>query len=208
MEDISHLILGKPKSASPVAPPVAPSAAPSAAPAPAPKGDVYRFKNLRPEQVNAAISEFERRGFDPALIRRVLNSEEEFNNYPLEKRQKFFSLGLGAEQETADPVQDMIMGKAPAKPSTAAAEPPRPSPVVAPVVEKDTRKVGKVKDSAPKTDAATQFGRSAASLADVTLGGIAPGIIEPVTYAGARAFGKSPDLLLLHLNRLLAAPLV
>tara|TARA_R110000868_G_scaffold119068_1_gene315443 strand:- start:4657 stop:7053 length:2397 start_codon:yes stop_codon:yes gene_type:complete len=193
MEDISHLILGKPKSASPVAPPVAPSAAPSAAPAPAPKGDVYRFKNLRPEQVNAAISEFERRGFDPALIRRVLNSEEEFNNYPLEKRQKFFSLGLGAEQETADPVQDMIMGKAPAKPSTAAAEPPRPSPVVAPVVEKDTRKVGKVKDSAPKTDAATQFGRSAASLADVTLGGIAPGIIEPVTYAGARAFGKSPE---------------
>jgi hypothetical protein len=152
MEDISHLILGKPKSASPVAPPVAPSAAPSAAPAPAPKGDVYRFQNLRPEQVNAAISEFERRGFDPALIRRVLNSEEEFNNYPLEKRQKFFSLGLGAEQETADPVQDMIMGKAPAKPSTAAAEPPRPSPVAAPIIEKDTRKVGKVKDSATAKD--------------------------------------------------------
>jgi hypothetical protein len=37
------------------------------------------------------------------------------------------------------------------------------------------------------------FGRELAGLADTTLGSIAPGIIGPVTYAGARAFGASPE---------------
>lgn len=37
------------------------------------------------------------------------------------------------------------------------------------------------------------FGRELAGFADTTLGGIAPGIIGPVTYAGARAFGASPE---------------
>jgi hypothetical protein len=32
-----------------------------------------------------------------------------------------------------------------------------------------------------------------ASFLDVTLGGIAPGIIQPVTYAGSRAFGATPE---------------
>lgn len=36
------------------------------------------------------------------------------------------------------------------------------------------------------------FGRSMAGLADTTLGGLAPGIIAPITYAGSRAFGASP----------------
>ena len=36
------------------------------------------------------------------------------------------------------------------------------------------------------------FGRSVAGLADTTLGGIAPGIIAPIAYAGSRAFGASP----------------
>jgi hypothetical protein len=72
---------------------------------------------------------------------------------------------------------------------------PRLDVVTEPTIEKpvDTRKVGKVKDSAPKPDVATGFGRTTASFLDTTLGGIAPGIIEPVTYAGARAFGKSPE---------------
>ena len=52
------------------------------------------------------------------------------------------------------------------------------------------RKVGRVKDSVGPL---AQFGRAAASLYDATLGGIVPGIVEPVTYAGARAFGKSPE---------------
>jgi len=34
---------------------------------------------------------------------------------------------------------------------------------------------------------------SVASLADVTLGGIIPGVAGPVTYAGARFFGQSPE---------------
>ena len=37
------------------------------------------------------------------------------------------------------------------------------------------------------------FGRGIAGLADTTLGGIAPGIIGPVTYAGSRAFGATPE---------------
>jgi hypothetical protein len=52
------------------------------------------------------------------------------------------------------------------------------------------RKVGRVMEEPSKL---TQFGRSAASLFDVTVGGIAPSVIEPVTYAGARAFGKGPE---------------
>jgi len=38
----------------------------------------------------------------------------------------------------------------------------------------------------------TQFGRTAASFYDMTIGNIVPGIVEPVTYAGARAIGKTP----------------
>lgn len=38
-----------------------------------------------------------------------------------------------------------------------------------------------------------EFGASVASLADVTLGGIIPGITGPVTYAGARFIGKTPE---------------
>jgi hypothetical protein len=37
------------------------------------------------------------------------------------------------------------------------------------------------------------LGASVASLADVTLGGIIPGVAGPVTYAGARFFGQSPE---------------
>jgi hypothetical protein len=33
----------------------------------------------------------------------------------------------------------------------------------------------------------------AASFLDVTLGGVAPGIVQPVTYAGSRAFGATPE---------------
>jgi hypothetical protein len=37
------------------------------------------------------------------------------------------------------------------------------------------------------------LGASVASLADVTLGGVIPGVAGPVTYAGARFFGQSPE---------------
>jgi hypothetical protein len=38
-----------------------------------------------------------------------------------------------------------------------------------------------------------ELGASVASLADVTLGGIIPGVAGPVTYASARFFGQSPE---------------
>lgn len=37
------------------------------------------------------------------------------------------------------------------------------------------------------------LGASAASLLDVTVGGVIPGVAGPVTYAGARALGQSPE---------------
>jgi hypothetical protein len=61
-----------------------------------------------------------------------------------------------------------------------------------PEVAAPGRKVGKVKDMA-EAGPLTKFGRSAASLFDVTLGSVAPGIIEPVAYAGARALQKTPE---------------
>jgi hypothetical protein len=78
---------------------------------------------------------------------------------------------------------------------TAAADQARLQNIVVagvPEVISPGRKVGKVKDMA-ETSPMTQFGRAAASLYDVTLGSVAPGIIEPVTYAGARALQKSPE---------------
>ena len=41
--------------------------------------------------------------------------------------------------------------------------------------------------------AKSKFGAGIASLADVTAGGVIPGVAGPVTYAGARAFGKTPE---------------
>jgi hypothetical protein len=56
----------------------------------------------------------------------------------------------------------------------------------------------KAKPSAPKTDqGATSFlsklGQGAASLADVTVGGIIPSVAGMATYAGARAIGQTPE---------------
>jgi hypothetical protein len=46
---------------------------------------------------------------------------------------------------------------------------------------------------APQGNAVQRAIAPAASFLDVTLGGLAPGIIEPVTYAGSRAFGATPE---------------
>jgi hypothetical protein len=186
MEDITGLIRGASK----------------ARQSAAPKGDVYRFENLNPAQVESALVEFEQMGRDPRQLQKILSSPDEFNNYPLEKRKRFFTLIPGnapqsefqaqsMPQEEVDPVIQMIRGGVSAPTPglsrvDVVVEPTRENPV-------DTRKVGKVKDSAPDTNVAAQLGRTAASFIDTTLGGVAPGIIEPVTYAGARFIGKSPE---------------
>jgi hypothetical protein len=165
MQDIGQLILGG------KTPPPA-----------APNEDQFRFENLRPEQVQSAITSFERRGHNPQLLQKVLSSPDQFNAYPIETRRQFFSKVGTTPMKTSmssDPVGNLILGQ-PVAPETA----PQAAPEAAP-----PRKVGKVKD---QTGAATQFGRAAASLYDLTLGGLAPAIIEPITYAGARAFGQVP----------------
>jgi hypothetical protein len=53
------------------------------------------------------------------------------------------------------------------------------------------RKAAELLGAAQK--AKQDLGASVASLADVTLGGIIPGVAGPVTYAGARFFGQSPE---------------
>ncbi len=187
MEDITGLIRGASK----------------ARQSAAPKGDVYRFENLSPSQVESALVEYEQMGRDPRQLQRVLSSPDEFNAYPMEQRKLFFTTmptqsapqsefqAQSMPQEEADPVIQMLRDA----PSTPTPGLSRLNVVTEPTLEKpvDTRKVGKVKDSAPNTNVAAQLGRTAASFIDTTLGGIAPGIIEPVTYAGARAFGKSPE---------------
>jgi len=187
MQDIGQLILGGSKP-----PPQQPS------------GDLFRFENLQPSQVQMAIKRFTDMGQNPQLLESVLTSSEKFNAYPLEIRQQFFNLSTGPQpamarpytnepvtsqtaaqqtsakpemrQTSADPVGDMILGK----------------PAEVQTTEAPARKVGKVKDMS-QPGPLTQFGRSAASFYDTTIGGIVPGIVEPVTYAGARAIGKTPE---------------
>jgi hypothetical protein len=186
MEDITDLIRGASK----------------ARQSAAPKGDSYRFENLQPVQVDFALKKFAEMGKDPRLLEQHLTSPEKFNAYPIEMRKQFFTLIPGSApqsefeaqsmpQEEVDPVIQMLRSA----PSTPTPGSSRVDAVVEPTIEKpvEARKVGKVKDSAPKADAATQLGRTAASFIDTTLGGVAPGIIEPVTYAGARFIGKTPE---------------
>lgn len=133
----------------------------------APKGDVYRFENLQPAQVDFALKSFAETGRNPRLLEEHLTSPEKFNAYPLEMRKKFFTLIPGTEQpapqeefqaqsmaapeEEVDPVIQMIRG------SVSSAEPvSEPTPgatrleaVVEPTIE---RKVGKVKDNAPSEE--------------------------------------------------------
>jgi hypothetical protein len=185
MQDIGQLILGGSKP-----PPQQQS------------GDSFRFENLQPSQVQMAIKHFAEGGNNPRLLEKILNSREEFNAYPLEYRKEFFRMSTGPDpvmakslpdsytqvtnqsaaaqptmrQAVADPVGDMILGK----------------PVEVKTTETPARKVGKVKDMT-QAGPLTQFGRTAASFYDATVGSVVPGIVEPVTYAGARAIGKTPE---------------
>jgi hypothetical protein len=192
MQDIGQLILGGSKP-----------------PPPQQSGDLFRFENLQPSQVQMAVKRFTDMGQNPQLLESVLTSPEKFNAYPLEIRQQFFNLSTGtqpamARQYTnapvtvqdntqsgaaqpamrpasADLIGDMILGK-PAEIKTTEIQAP-----AAPA-----RKVGKVKDMS-QPGPLTQFGRTAASFYDATIGSVVPGIVEPVTYAGARAIGKTPE---------------
>lgn len=64
---------------------------------------------------------------------------------------------------------------------------------------KQQTKIGKAAQGAAVDTLNTLFkakrdlGAATASLADVTIGGVIPAIAGPVTYAGARAFGKTPE---------------
>jgi hypothetical protein len=187
MQDIGQLILGGSK------PP------PQQQP-----GDSFRFENLQPPQVQMAVKRFTEMGYNPGRLEEILTTPDKFNNYPLEVRKQFFELSSGAQpamsksitndpvtsqvtvqvgaaqpamrQAVADPVGDMILGK----------------PIEVKTTETPARKVGKVKDMT-QAGPLTQFGRTAASFYDATIGSVVPGIVEPVTYAGARAIGKTPE---------------
>jgi hypothetical protein len=67
-----------------------------------------------------------------------------------------------------------------------------PSPYSSAVPQVNAQgQVARQPDAIP-TSRLDAFGRSMAALADTTLGGLAPSIIGPITYAGSRAFGASP----------------
>jgi len=187
MQDIGQLILGGSKP-----PPQQQS------------GDSFRFENLQPPQVQMAVKRFTEMGYNPGRLEEILTTPDKFNNYPIEVRKQFFDMSTGNQpvmsrsftndpvtsqvtvqvgavqptmrQAVADPVGDMILGK----------------PVEVKTTETPARKVGKVKDMT-QASPLTQFGRTAASFYDATIGSVVPGIVEPVTYAGARAIGKTPE---------------
>ena len=95
MQDIGQLILGG------KTPPPA-----------APNEDQFRFENLRPEQVQSAITSFERRGHNPQLLQKVLSSPDQFNAYPIETRRQFFSKVGTTPMKTSmssDPVGNLMM---------------------------------------------------------------------------------------------------
>lgn len=176
--------------------------------------DLFRFANLTQPQIDYALQQYEQMGINP----RGVLTQQVFDTFPVHLRQQFFqrtSDAMPAMTKTSAPgsirmsvettgqdqslsMRDLIMGGAPAEteaaPSLSMSDlirgTPEPMPA-ATVAAQPERKVGKVSEKY-SDNPLTQFGRSAASLFDVTLGGIAPGVIEPVTYAGARAFGKSP----------------
>jgi hypothetical protein len=185
MQDIGQLILGGSK------------------PPPPQSSDAFRFENLQPAQVQMAVKRFTDMGQNPQLLESVLTSPEKFNAYPLDVRRQFFQLSSGSQpamarpysnepvtaqtttqptmrQTAGDSIGDMILGK------------PVEVRTTEPAAEPATRKVGKVKDMS-QPGPLTQFGRSAASFYDATIGSVVPGIVEPVTYAGARAIGKTPE---------------
>jgi hypothetical protein len=185
MQDIGQLILGGSK------------------PPPPQSSDAFRFENLQPAQVEMAVKRFTDMGQNPQLLQSVLTSPEKFNAYPLDVRRQFFQLSSGSQPAMARPyggepvtaqtstqptmrpastdlIGDMILGK------------PVEVRTTEPAAEPAARKVGKVKDMS-QPGPLTQFGRSAASFYDATIGSVVPGIVEPVTYAGARAIGKTPE---------------
>ena len=186
MQDIGQLILGGSKP-----PPQQQS------------GDSFRFENLQPTQVQMAVKRFTDMGYNPNKLEEILTTPEKFNNYPLEVRKQFFELSSGSQPAMAGPYTKEPVTQATNQP--AAAQPAmRPTvtdpigdmilgkPVEVKTTEVPARKVGKVKDMT-QAGPLTQFGRTAASFYDATIGSVVPGIVEPVTYAGARAIGKTPE---------------
>ena len=187
MQDIGQLILGGSKP-----PPQQPS------------GDAFRFENLQPNQVDMAVKRFTDMGQNPQLLQSVLTSPEKFNAYPLDVRKQFFELSSGSQPAMARPYGGEPVAAQATNQSTAAQPTMRQTstdligdmilgkPVEIQTTEAPARKVGKVKDMS-QPGPLTQFGRAAASFYDTTIGGIVPGIVEPVTYAGARAIGRTPE---------------
>ena len=103
---------------------------------------------------------------------------------------------------SSDPLEAFFSGKAPqtasSTPNAPTAQPTQPSaPEQAPTEQPQQggSAVGRMAGQLlGKTQQAKKdLGASVASLADVTLGGIIPGVAGPVTYAGARFFGQSPE---------------
>lgn len=153
-------------------------------------GDQYRHENLSPAQIKLA----ETRAFEMGLnARNILTDPKTFNDFPIEIRKRFF------EETTAKPdsIESLILGKPAQAPpavsraapsATVLAAPPEapPEALAAPPPAAPQRQVSRVGPF-------RELGQAAASLYDVTLGGIAPAIIEPVTYAATRAAGKSPE---------------
>ena len=70
--------------------------------------DQFRHENLQPSQVQAALREFEKMGYNPQMLQKFLSSAEDFNAKPLEMRQQFF-----AKVAASEPMRTSAQGERP-----------------------------------------------------------------------------------------------
>jgi len=100
MQDIGQLILGGTK------------------PPPQQGGDLFRFENLQPSQVEMAVKRFTEMGQNPRLLETILTNPERFNSYPLEIRQRFFEMSTGSQPIMAKSFNEPSTQASAAQPTT------------------------------------------------------------------------------------------
>lgn len=107
---------------------------------------------------------------------------------PLGKRDPVHAVAMPGEQ-TSGSLSSFFSGAPPAEEQKGVKAEDLSKPFVGfPSAKKPT-----IQRSLEQPSTLGQLGQGLASLADVTIGGIIPGVAGPLTYAGARAMQKSPE---------------
>jgi hypothetical protein len=143
---------------------------------------------------------YKNRGANPNLVAKPGTSAHEVNeaaDIPASVPESFLNqFGIHRPLGSKDPVHAVLMPKKESKESKSFSDwmdtlETEPSKELKPELTMRQSAVANTLNAALK--ARRDLGAATASLADVTIGGVIPAIAGPVTYAGARAFGKTPE---------------